>query len=126
MLDLALTESKRLDSYIDNIIQMLKVDSGKLSLNIQSVNSNLFITEINKQKFRFIVPKAPFDIELDPVLFQQVILNLIDNVVKFTCDLEKEILITLKRKKTTFCLFEVQDKGIGLRESDMEKYLLIQ
>lgn len=40
MLDLALTESKRLDSYIDNIIQMLKVDSGKLSLNIQNVNSN--------------------------------------------------------------------------------------
>ena len=48
MLDLVLTESKRLDSYIDNIIQMLKVDSGKLSLNIQSVNSNLFITEIEE------------------------------------------------------------------------------
>ncbi|APC92394.1 MULTISPECIES: ATP-binding protein [Francisella] len=133
LLDLALTESKRLDSYIDNIIQMLKVDSGKLSLNSQIVNSNLFLTEIketcarvyNKQKFKFIVPKEPFDIELDPVLFQQVILNLIDNAVKFTCDFEKEIIITLKRKKAAFCLFEVQDKGIGLRESDMEKIFTI-
>ncbi|AEE88141.1 Osmosensitive K+ channel histidine kinase KdpD [Francisella cf. novicida Fx1] len=133
MLDLALTESKRLDSYIDNIIQMLKVDSGKLSLNIQNVNSNLFLTEIqetcarvyNKQKFRFIMPKEPFEIELDPVLFQQVILNLIDNAVKFTCDFEKEIIISLKRKKAAFCLFEVQDKGIGLRESDMEKIFTI-
>ncbi|MBK2357072.1 ATP-binding protein [Francisella hispaniensis] len=133
MLDLALTESKRLDSYIDNIIQMLKVDSGKLSLNIQSINSNLFLTEIqetcarvyNKQKFRFIMPKEPFEIELDPVLFQQVILNLIDNAVKFTCDFEKEIIISLKRKKAAFCLFEVQDKGIGLRESDMEKIFTI-
>ncbi|MDE4990403.1 hypothetical protein NAH39_10015, partial [Francisella tularensis subsp. holarctica] len=44
ILDLALTESKRLDSYIDNIIQMIKVDSGKLSLNIQNVNSNFFLT----------------------------------------------------------------------------------
>lgn len=112
MLDLALTESKRLDSYIDNIIQMLKVDSGKLSLNIQSVNSNLFITEINKQKFTFIVPKEPFDIELDPVLFQQVILNLIDNVVKFTCDFEKEILITLKRKKRHFVFLKFKIKEL--------------
>lgn len=133
MLDLVLTESKRLDSYIDNIIQMLKVDSGKLSLNIQNVNSNFFLTEIqetcarvyNKQKFRFIMPKEPFEIELDPVLFQQVILNLIDNAVKFTCDFEKEIIISLKRKKAAFCLFEVQDKGIGLRESDMEKIFTI-
>ncbi|AJI50832.1 his Kinase A domain protein [Francisella tularensis subsp. holarctica] len=133
MLDLALTESKRLDSYIDNIIQMLKVDSGKLSLNIQNVNSNFFLTEIqetcarvyNKQKFRFIMPKEPFEIELDPVLFQQVILNLIDNAVKFTCDFEKEIIISLKRKKAAFCLFEVQNKGIGLRESDMEKIFTI-
>lgn len=69
------------------------------------------------------MPKEPFEIELDPVLFQQVILNLIDNAVKFTCDFEKEIIISLKRKKAAFCLFEVQNKGIGLRESDMEKYL---
>ncbi|MDE4967838.1 hypothetical protein, partial [Francisella tularensis] len=79
-------ESKRLDSYIDNIIQKLKFDSGKLSLNIKKVNSNFFLTEIqetgarvyNKQKFRFIMPKEPCEIELDPGLFQQVILNLID------------------------------------------------
>ncbi|MDE4969602.1 sensor histidine kinase, partial [Francisella tularensis] len=64
-------------------------------------------------------------IELDTVLFQQVILNLIDNAFKFTCDFEKEIIISLKRNKAAFCLFEVQNKGIGLRESDIEKIFTI-
>ncbi|MDE4988395.1 ATP-binding protein, partial [Francisella tularensis] len=77
------------------------------------------------QKFRFILPKEPFEIEVDPVLFQQVILNLIDIAVKFTCDFEKEIIISLKRKKAAFFLFEVQNKCIGLRESDMEKIFTI-
>ncbi|MDE4980394.1 hypothetical protein NAI42_11295, partial [Francisella tularensis subsp. holarctica] len=48
MVDLALTESKRLDRYIDNIIQMLKVDSGRLSLNIRNVKSNCFRTDIHE------------------------------------------------------------------------------
>ncbi|QIW10974.1 ATP-binding protein [Francisella sp. LA112445] len=133
MLDLALTESKRLDNYIDNIVQMLKVDSGKLSLKIQSVNSNIFLDEIKDicsrvymaQKFKFIAPKEPFEIEMDPVLFQQVILNLVDNAVKFTADFEKEIVISLKRKNDNSCLFEVVDQGIGLSEFDLEKIFTI-
>lgn len=133
MLDLALTESKRLDNYIDNIVQMLKVDSGKLSLKIQSVNSNIFLDEIKDicsrvytaQKFKFIAPKESFEIEMDPILFQQVILNLVDNAVKFIADSEKEIVISLKRKNDNCCLFEVADQGIGLSEFDLEKIFTI-
>ncbi|AJI53106.1 sensor histidine kinase [Francisella philomiragia] len=133
MIDLALTESKRLDNYIDNIIQMLKVDSGKLSLSIRDVDSNDFLAEIeqvckrvySKQKFKFIVPRESFKIQLDPILFQQVILNLIDNAVKFTADFDKEVIVSLVRKGNEACLFEVKDQGIGLKEVDMEKIFTI-
>ena len=133
MLDLALVESKRLDNYIDNIIQMLKVDSGKLSLKIKKVSSVEFLDEVkqtclrvyNTQSFKFHVSKEPFDIELDPILFQQVILNLVDNAVKFTADCKKEISISLKRKNDSYCLLEVVDQGVGLAEEDLQKIFTI-
>jgi two-component system sensor histidine kinase KdpD len=133
MLDLALTESKRLDNYIDNIVQMLKVDSGKLSLNKKNIDGSLFMHEVqetclrvyNQQEFKFILPKENFDIELDPILFQQVILNLVDNAVKFTNDNKKQITVSLKRKNDSFCLFEVTDQGIGLTDADTDKIFTI-
>ena len=133
MLDMALSESKRLDNYIDKIIQMLKLDSGKLNLSFQKINSHIFMQEIQevserlykKQVLKFILPKEQFSIECDPILFQQVILNLIDNAVKFTADSSKEILVSLKRKNENKGLFEVIDDGIGLGKDELEKIFTI-
>ena len=48
-----------------------------------------------------------------------------DNAVKFTADVNKEILVSLKKKNEKHCLFEVSDKGAGLDENELEKIFTI-
>lgn len=59
------------------------------------------------------MPRESFKIQLDPILFQQVILNLIDNAVKFIAAFDKEVIVSLVRKGNEACLFEVRIKVLA-------------
>lgn len=133
MLDIALSESKRLNNYIDNIMQMLKVESGSLALVISKQNNKAFINDIGqicsrlytKADIEFINSKDEFEFECDEMLFKQVMLNLVDNAVKFSNGHSSKIYVSLSRKNNSECIFEVIDNGVGLIKTDLDSIFTV-
>ncbi|WP_440682172.1 ATP-binding protein [Cysteiniphilum halobium] len=130
MLDLALEESRRLDQYIDHILQMLKFSAG-VTINKQSVHLNTLINQgfaIAEKRFAShqfelkCMNKALF-INGDSMLIDQVLTNLIANAVKFSAENSK---ITIRLKLVSaWAVIEVSDQGIGLKPAELESVFSI-
>ncbi len=122
---------------INDILDFSKLDSGQLELelkvfNLEEVLDSLaaIIGMMAYQKGLDLVilqdPDIPFLLKGDPLRLTQVLLNLLDNAVKFT---EKgEIFVHVsslgKNQHEITLLFEVKDRGIGL--TDEQKILINQ
>jgi two-component system sensor histidine kinase KdpD len=63
-------------------------------------------------------PRLPL-VRLDFVLFEQVLLNLLDNAVKYS---EPGTTITVRGgRETDFVAIEVTDEGVGVPQADLER-----
>ena len=127
--------SKQLLEIIDDILDMSKIESGKLLLNLSPVyldklllniyNTILPKVEEKSQKFQIRVHKdVPNSFICDAYRLTQVILNLLTNAVKFTendGDIQLSIsLIHCQDNKATI-LFSVTDNGIGISAEEQLK-----
>lgn len=114
---------------IDDILDISKVESGKMELLIENFSVNELMEEIltliknkaikhNIDIISDIDPQLGY-IEGDKLRIKQVILNLISNAVKFSKEGGK---ITVTAKKIDgMAKFSVSDTGIGIKEKDLEK-----
>ncbi len=119
---------------INNILDLAKVDSGKLVFEEipfrlrPSIDSmlHLFELKIQEKNLNFVREydeNIPEVINGDPMRLHQIILNLVSNAVKFTDNGEIKVstkLVSQNDKKVAI-LFEVQDTGIGIAKDKMEK-----
>jgi PAS domain S-box-containing protein len=123
------TSSKALLSLINDILDLSKIESGKMQLNYEVVNSKYFISELqimfkeraNKKGLDLICEKAddfPEVIVMDELRMRQVAINLIGNAIKFT----KEGSVKLRLKANDIkdghfnFIMEVADTGIGIKK----------
>jgi signal transduction histidine kinase/ActR/RegA family two-component response regulator len=127
---------KALLRLINDVLDLSKVEAGKLSLEYGPVSirillrelRHLFLPKINAKGLAFtleIPPDFPNLLRLDEARIRQVLLNILGNAVKFTeyghirvyirytC-LEPECV----RIRLTIC---VEDTGIGVADSDKER-----
>lgn len=120
--------AKHLLSLINDILDISKIESGKIELAIEEFKVNDLINEI----VEIIFPKAseknlkinvdlPEDIfiKTDKRRLKQVILNLASNAVNYTD--EGSIDIKLQRVGTDTVRISVKDTGIGIPEEDMKR-----
>ena len=63
--------------------------------------------------------KAPEVIQTDPVRFRQILLNLVNNAVKFTP--EKGMVALTAERADDRIRFTIEDTGIGIAEADIER-----
>jgi len=130
-LSTAHTAAKNLLTIIDDILDVTKNESGKLTL--ESVPFDLFklLTETGhilsfkaKQKgldFQLdFAPEFSHYYRGDPVRINQVILNLSGNAIKFTDEGHVKITVC-QDEKSEKLLFSVSDTGIGMSEQEAEK-----
>jgi len=130
-----LDSSKMLLQLINDILDFSKIETKKVEISSTPFsirNMTDLLTEIfylqaaNKNiSLHFIVDSSLPDIfSGDPVKIRQILINLIGNAIKFT---EKgKVTVTIKSleiKKTNkiTLFFRVQDTGIGIEESSIEK-----
>ncbi|MFX1311371.1 MAG: PAS domain S-box protein [Promethearchaeota archaeon] len=110
---------------IKNILDISKIESGQIELNIQQITLNTLVDQIKsslrplyKQKdLRFKVKglKNEIIIYADPIRFKEILLNLLSNAIKFTIDGTITLII---KERANHWLFEVNDTGIGIAQKD--------
>ncbi|MFL0247481.1 sensor histidine kinase [Clostridium sp. WILCCON 0185] len=120
----------RLLRLINNLIDMSKIDSGYLTLNLGNYNIIEIIEEITLSVTDFIEAKGLsiiFDtdveekvISCDPDKIERIILNLLSNAIKFT-NPGGEIKVNIYDKGQSINIV-IEDTGIGIPE---DKYTII-
>lgn len=127
--------AKNLLRIIDDILDFSKIEAGKLSLetapfNLEELVANVtdavnvkLIKKVNVELITEIDSNVPNIILGDSVRLRQVLLNLVDNAVKFTDKGEIKITIKLVQKMSYGVIvnFSIQDSGIGMPDEALKK-----
>jgi signal transduction histidine kinase/CheY-like chemotaxis protein len=133
--DLAVQSVSRLTDLLGDILDLTRIESGKLVLNegpfhlreILGFVSQLFAPSCQDKGITLDVhvdPAVPDVLVGDAVRFQQVVNNLVGNAVKFTDAGSVEVeAYPLPGGDPDGCrvLFAVSDTGIGMDEADMDE-----
>ena len=129
--------SKHLLGLINDVLDMSKIESGKLTLNLDLVSLREVMESIvsiiqpqikvKKQSFNIFIQKIQTEnIYADSVRLNQVLLNLLSNAMKFTPE-GGDITVTVDQEDSptgeTYVRthFWVKDTGIGMTEEFQQK-----
>ena len=123
------TSGRSLLTLINDILDLSKVEAGKLVLEYTSVNPQQIFREV-EQVFSLraaekgvalqveIDPALPMALSLDEVRVRQVLVNLIGNALKFTEAGHIKLTVGQLNPDEEHCkldlIFEVEDTGIGI------------
>lgn len=119
-------ETRRLNKLIRELLDLSQIESGKFPLNIQSFDVNELISRVLITFEEKIVNKS-LDIDVDfrqdkavvnadPDRIEQVVINLLDNAVKFTPDYGQIRIWT--HGSSDRILVGISDSGPGIPEED--------
>jgi len=120
---------------INDILDLSKIEAGKLEIKSESINprnlffeiESIFESKIMSKNINFIVEideSIPDYIIIDGVRLRQILFNLIGNAIKFTetgyIKLKVENLYTDNSKSKINLIFSVEDTGIGIDKEFQE------
>jgi len=126
--EIIIKSGNHLLALINDIIDISKIESGKLSINKSKVNINVLINELQVffQSYIEKTKKTAINLEIstplsnekaliktDPVRLKQILTNLINNAIKFTDKGSIKIGYQLNDKTL---VFNVTDTGIGIQK----------
>jgi two-component system sensor histidine kinase KdpD len=125
--DAALNEAQRLDSFITNILDLAKIESGAVKFKREWQSPEDLVNRVRKRmRLRFenhvvVVhgPATEVEVELDPVISEQTLLNVLDNAVKYAPSGSK-IDVRMETTDDHFNL-HVRDFGDGIPADDHER-----
>lgn len=127
--------SKHLLNLINEVLDMSKIESGKMDLAEEEFNLAVLVENLItvtypalqsknhnlKVKINDIIHE---DVIGDPVRIQQIFVNLMSNAIKYTPD-NGEISLSIKEQKSPFAkmssyIFIFEDNGIGMEQEFLE------
>jgi two-component system sensor histidine kinase RpfC len=123
---------KALARQIDDILDLSKIESGKLALVRSTFDLHKLINQTlnmlspqadrnQTQLLEDVDPRTPFLLEGDHHRLQQVLVNLINNAIKFTR--EGTVILRVQPKAQAEGVvrlrMEVQDNGVGIKEEQI-------
>ncbi len=129
------SSSVSLMTLIDDIIDISKIESGEINIkkavtDVSEVLNDVYAS-INEQKIALNkahlpvienLPLKDYQIETDPVRLKQVLINLLNNAIKFTDNGAVEFGCEQKESNYKPVLeFYVKDSGIGIEKKHLEK-----
>ncbi len=133
MLKSVLTSGNVLLSLINDILDMSKIEAGRMEIDLQPVDLKLIVKEI-KQIFSekalkrnlslqtIIEEQFPDQLVLDEIRIRQILLNLVGNAIKFTETgfIQIGIFFEKTSEQSGNLRLSVEDSGIGIPESQQE------
>ncbi len=123
------TNSNLLLQLISDVLDVSRLESGKLQFNyewcelVTHCQNMITLTKRNKTTnadVRLQMPKEPYMLYTDPLRLQQIIINLLNNALKFTPARGSITLDYTVDKEKQCILFSVTDTGTGIPEDKQE------
>jgi PAS domain S-box-containing protein len=129
------TNAHHLLSLINDILDITKIEAGKITIHPEKVNLLRLATDIShsmqvsiqKKKIHFdlkIDPSLKNDVFLDPEKIKQILFNFLSNAIKFTPEDGNVQLHILIHDEHSFRI-EVIDSGIGINKEDINKLFVM-
>lgn len=122
------TETKRLAKLVGDILDLSRIDLGTVKLNIERIKMNEIIESVRREmaiqikikglKSDFDVQENIPEIKTDRERVTQILLNLINNAVKYTPEGKISFKAYYDRKKIHFI---IRDTGVGISKDNQEK-----
>ena len=114
------TSGHHLKDLINSVLDWAKIESGELSIDVETVEADAILREIADQVTAIAGQKGlvvetwaePAAVRADPIRLRQILLNLAGNAVKFTRG--GTIEIACKRDGHGAVIFTVTDTGCGI------------
>lgn len=111
-----------LEKLIEDLVDVTRVQTGKMSISYETVvlqdilkealNSCSEEAKAKRQRVRHVMPMVPIDVEVDPQRLLQVIVNLLNNAIKYTAQ-GGNISLSATVDKTHF-ICHITDDGQGI------------
>ena len=126
-IDIIKNSAKMLTQLVDDILDMTRVEAGKLNITKGNFDVNNMIEELytttkesapSKLEIRKNLTYKSLNLFNDEFRFRQIFNNLISNAIKFT---EKGFIELGYKKDGDYITFYVKDSGIGIKEEDKNK-----
>jgi signal transduction histidine kinase len=121
---------------INDILDLSKIEAGKLDIHLEPVNLHQIFSEIKQifsikmteQKIDFILQideSIPTTVLLDEIRLRQILFNIVGNAVKFTesgyIKLKLENYSTANKNCNVLdLLISIEDTGIGIPQNQLE------
>jgi PAS domain S-box-containing protein len=124
------SESERLTQIVDALLNVARLDTGDLELNIVPTDVVAVVGEVvdtlqradsgvNSHRFVVDVPGEPLSAQADPERLRQVLQNLMDNAVKYSPD-GGTVTVTARRRAATVEI-SIADEGIGIPAGEQKR-----
>ncbi len=130
----AVEANNRLVGLVEELLQVIRIEENRLQFSIRAVNVYPVIEKVlldfsvkAKRKCletKIIPTDFPTTIMVDPVKFEQVIANLVDNALKYTKCGRIEISFSQvydRNTRETLLAIHVKDTGTGISEADQKQ-----
>lgn len=119
--------TQRMVSLVNDLLNVTRIESGRLAVNPQPTNMISFIKNIiaeakplvesKNQKIVFNENNTNFNnIPLDENLIRQVIHNLVVNAIRYSPEKTGEVNVSIEKKDEDYFIISVSDNGIGIPE----------
>ncbi len=122
-------ESERLTHLINNVLDFSRMDAGVKEYNFQeadlvevvrgSLEAYKFQISDNGFQIEIELPDEPLILKIDKDSISQVLLNLLNNAVKYS-DEEKHILVKVQKDSTSASI-SIADRGVGIPKDELKK-----
>jgi two-component system sensor histidine kinase KdpD len=120
-------EAERLNRLVGNLLDMSRLESGSLKISFQPCDIqdligaalNALTTRVGNRQVKVQIPPDLPLIPLDFVLVNQVVINLLDNAVKYSP--EPEPILIRASQQGEFFEIDVEDYEPGIPEEDLER-----
>ncbi|HYK53128.1 MAG TPA: ATP-binding protein, partial [Candidatus Eremiobacteraceae bacterium] len=122
------SSARHLLSLINDMLDLAKIESGKVELKIEPIESQTTVQEVasslqslaNEKGLALTLdlPRDDIMVLADRRALSQVLINLVNNAIKYT---EKGFVRIELRAKDSTVEFSITDSGIGIRPDDLAK-----
>ena len=119
-------------SLVNDLLDLSKIEAGKLELNFASVDANRIVAECvslmqpqaNRERIIIRVSLAPRlpNLVADERSLRQIVLNILSNAVKFN-EPGGQVIVSTALTDAGHAVIRIRDTGIGMSESELETAL---